>query len=216
MNLGGVKRLWAGVALTLLCVPGAVRAEEAAPGACELHFWPNGKSQTNYESGVGGAVGALLIGPGQRISGSDLAQTLSAEAQVRSLESANLTGTAARPTVILESASDAAKLVKRNKARLSTSSAPCYAELLVKVIGYRSHITAGRQFGVVFIYREFGPDGPAIRTVEGYGGTIAMKAFPARDESEAEAATKEVLDAYRTSAETFFRKEVHRSRAKGS
>jgi hypothetical protein len=208
--------LGAGAALALLCVPSATLAQGAAPGACELHFWPNGKAQTSYESGVGGVAGALLTGPGTHISGSDLAQTLSAEAQVRSLESANLTGTAARPTVILESAADAAKLAKRNKTRLSTSSAPCYAELLVKVIGYRSHITAGRQFGVVFIYREFGPEGPATRTVEGYGGTIAMRVFPARDESEAEAATKEVLDAYRTSAETFFRKEVHRSRAKGS
>ena len=189
----------------LTAAPAAAPAQPAAaPAACELHFWPTEKAQTSNYSGVAGPIGAALAG--KRMTGADaLLADLPPEAQADALRALDLKGLLAMPApvaVVLETAPLRMKAAGSQKTRLTASTAPCYAELAVKRIGYRSHITAGRDFGAVFILRRYANAAAPARIVQG-AADVPVKLYPARNEAERPAANAELKQKFGRTAEKF-------------
>jgi hypothetical protein len=168
-------------------------AQVQSPKVCELHFWPTEKAQTSNYSGVGGALGSALAG--QRMTGEDaLLADLPPSNQVdaiRTLDLQSLLGMPGPVRVVLATTSLTSKTATSQKARLTASNNPCYAELAVKRIGYRSHITAGRDFGAVFILRRYLTATGPVKVLQG-GADVSVELYPARTEEERPAANAEL------------------------
>ena len=120
--------LCAGLATALLC---ATPAHSQGEAQCELHFWGSDTAITSTYSGVDGAVGALLAGGRPRSPGG-LGSDLPPEAQAEALRQIDLAGLLQMPNVrlIAETAPYQGK-ASRKGPRLTASTAPCYAELVV-------------------------------------------------------------------------------------
>jgi hypothetical protein len=193
-----------GGALALLLTSAQASAQLAGPAGCELHFWPTEKAQTSNASGVGGAIGGALAG--KRMTSEDgLLSDLPPEAQaeaLRALDLQALLGTPAPVSVVLQTTPLKTKTATSSRQRLTASAAPCYAELAVKRIGYRSHITAGRDFGAVFILRRYATPSAPARVVQG-GADVSVKLYPARTEEERPAANAELQQKFGRTAEKF-------------
>ena len=95
----------------------------------------------------------------------------------------------------------------RKGPRLTTSTAPCYAELVVDFIGYRSHITAGRQFGARYWLRTF-PNGAAVARVQNGGKDVKLKIYPAKKPEDHPAALAELASAFGRTTEGFLRDKI--------
>jgi hypothetical protein len=178
----------------------AAMASAAPP--CELHFWGSEEALTSNYSGVGGAVGGALAGSRPRnkagLSG-DLPMDIQAEA-LRRLDLARLLD---MPGVqVIEGKRPLAAKAGKPGPRLTDSTAPCYAELVVDMIGYRSHITAGRDFGARYILRRF-PAGARIARIVKGGKDVGLKIYPAKKPENHAAGLEELAAAFGKTTERF-------------
>lgn len=178
------------------------------PRSCELHFWGSNKAQTSNYSGVGGALGAALAGPSPQ-SKEGLSADLPNEAQAEALRHIDLASIFKVPAVQIIPETQPL-VVKPGKIgpRLTSSTAPCYAELIVDFIGYSSHITAGRKFGARFWLRRYPTlDGPA--KVENGGVDVKVRLYPAKNEADRDAALTELRAAFGQVASRFLSSKMH-------
>jgi hypothetical protein len=79
--------------------------------------------------------------------------------------------------------------------RLSTSTAPCYAELIGTMIFYHKAMMYGSNLFGGWIYREFPATGRATKTAPG-AVKNPLEDFPAKTEDKIEPAKLELRDAY--------------------
>jgi hypothetical protein len=150
-----MNRYFVAAALTALAASPCSGEEPAAAPSCELHFWGSDEALTSNYSGVGGVVGAALAGPRPQ-TGAGLSSDLSPAVQAEALRRLDLAGLLGMPGVrVIEEPRPLIAKAGKAGPRLIASKAPCYAELVVDMIGYSSHITAGRKFGARFILRRF-------------------------------------------------------------
>jgi hypothetical protein len=182
--------------------PASGQAPAAAAPPCELHFWGSEEALTSNYSGVGGAVGGALAGPRPKtkagLSG-DLPMDVQAEA-LRRLDLARLLG---MPGVqVVEGKRPLVAKAGKPGPRLTDSKATCYAELVVDMIGYRSHITAGRDFGARYILRRF-PGGARIARIDKGGKDVGLKIYPAKKPENHAAGLEELAAAFGKTAERF-------------
>lgn len=185
-------------ALAALATSPASGQAPAAP-TCELHFWGSEEAVTSNYSGVGGAVGAALAGPRPR-TGTGLSGDLSPAVQAEALRRLDLAGLLKMPGVrLIEEPRPLIAKAGRAGPRLTASKAPCYAELVVDLIGYSSHITAGRKFGARFILRRF-PDGASIARVEKGAKNVGLKIYPAKKPENHAAGLEELAAAFSRTA----------------
>jgi hypothetical protein len=205
---------WIAAGWLLVAGAGAASAQDSAQAAaaapdsaCELHFWPTEEAMTGNNPFINSA-----LQPGTTTR-DVLLEALPPQAQVAGLERLDLAGLLAMPgvRVILESQPIRTSVATRQRTRLTASTASCYAELFVKRMGYRTDPFFGRDFGAVFIYRRFAPGGAAAQIVQG-DGEVGLRIFPARQESQREAAREEMVAAFGTSFEKFARDKLNRAR----
>lgn len=124
-------------------------------------------------------------------------------AQAEALRRLDLAGLLKMPGVkVIEEARPLVGKAGRAGPRLTASRAPCYAELVVDMIGYSSHITAGRKFGARFILRRF-PDGAGSARVDKGGINVGLKIYPAKKPENQEAGLAELADAFGRTAARF-------------
>lgn len=172
---------------------------------CEVHFWGSNVASTSNYSGkdnMYGLAGELLAGPSPQ-SSQGLSSDLSREAQAEALKRLDLSR--------LLKMSDSYLVVEpgqlegkpnRKGPRLTSSRAPCYAELIVDYIGYTSHITAGRKFGARYYLRRYaGPDGSA--QIQNGGKEVKLKIYPAKHPQDQAAAILELRTAFAKATEGF-------------
>ena len=193
-----------GFAVFALCWSVGVSAQTAAagPSDCELHFWGSDKAQTSNYSGVGGMLGEALAGPRPQSEESLLAD-LPNDAQAEALTHVDLASIfkVSSMHVIRETGPLPGKPGKSGP-RLTSSTAPCYAELIVDYIGYTSHITAGRKFGARFWLRRYPTaDGPAA--VQNGGVDVKVRLYPAKPGEDRQAALAELGKAFEATVSKF-------------
>lgn len=191
----------------LACTPlSAIHAQ--GPGSCELHFWASDIALTSNYSGVDGLAGKLLEGPSPQTR-EGLVSDLPRAAQGEALKAVDLATALNMPGVqlIQEPGLPDYRAVKRAGPRLTASTAPCYAELVVDYIGYTSHITAGRKFGARFWLRRF-PDGATTALVQNGGKDVKLKIYPARKPEDQPGALAEIRTAFGKVAEGFLQNKV--------
>jgi hypothetical protein len=177
----------------------------AAEPACELHFWATDDALAGANILLNSALQNGVT------TGNVLLDALPAEAQAAGLERLDLATLLGLPglRLVRETEPVRDKVAAHRKGRLTASTAPCYAELAVKRMGYRTDPFFGRDFGAVFIYRRFAPGGATARIIQG-GGDVSIKIFPPRDETQREAAREEMTAAFGASFEKFASKKLAR------
>jgi len=189
-----------------LCVAAAsasAQAPASADNGCELHFWATDDALANFN---------LMLNPALQkgvTTGNVLLDALPAEAQAAGLERLDLANLLGMPgvRVVRETQPVKDKVAAHHKGRLTASTTPCYAELAVKRMGYRTDPFFGRDFGAVFIYRRFASAAASARIVQG-AGDVSVKIFPPRDETQRDAAREEMTAAFGASFEKFARKKL--------
>lgn len=196
-----MNRYFVVAALAALAASPASGQGTAAP-TCELHFWGSEEALTSNYSGVAGPIGAALAGPRAR-TGEGLSGDLPMAAQAEALRRLDLAGLLKMPGVrVIEEPRPLIAKAGAKGPRLTASKAPCYAELVVDMIGYSSHITAGRKFGARFILRRF-PGGAGIARVDKGGINVGLKIYPAKKPENHAAGLDELAGAFGRTAARF-------------
>lgn len=189
----------------LLGLAGIAPAQEPAPSSCELHFWPTADAMASSNIFLNPALQRGVT------TGNVLLDHLPAQAQVSALERLDLASLLRMPgvRVILATAPVSDGVAARQRSRLTASNAPCYAELVVKRMGYRTDMFFGRDFGAVFIYRRFPPGGTTPEIVQGTG-EAPLRLFPPSEESQRAAAREEMVAAFGTTFTAFVQAKLNR------
>lgn len=189
------------VAAALAALAAAAEPAAAAP-ACELHFWGSEEALTSNYSGVAGPVGAALAGSRPKTK-AGLSVDLPTDVQVQALRRLDLARLLDMPGVqVIEGKRPLIAKAGKPGPRLTGSKATCYAELVVDMIGYRSHITAGRDFGARYILRRF-PAGARIARIDKGAKDVGLKIYPAKKPENRSAGLDELAAAFGRTAERF-------------
>ncbi len=175
----------------------------AADAACELHVFPSLEGRattTGWLSGMG-LVGALLDASknqARNISDADyLREALGPKMQVDALKSIDLvTALKLPPSQIVFEAPIADRAVTTKAGgRLSTSTAPCYSELIVTQNLYTKKAIYGRSLNNRFIFKDFRGGKSQAKLVKGRGGN-GLTSFPPKTTDESEAAELDLRNAF--------------------
>eukprot|EP01035_Chromulina_nebulosa_P034093 gene34093-45708_t len=156
----------------------AATAGAEAPPACELHVFPTLEGQavtTGWLSGFGivGAVADAAANKDRNISeAAYLKEALGPRLQVQALKSVDVIAALRLPPsqVIFETPIADRKITTKAQTRLSSSTAPCYAELLVTESLYTKRAIYGRSLNNRFIFKDFRMDKTKANLVKGRGG----------------------------------------------
>jgi len=214
---------------------GGVQAEiqgQAAGGNCELHVWPT-ENYLGISSGLlsgFGALGALAdhsAHKGKVQTVKDLMRDyLGPQVQMEELRKADVAAALGlngyriveeAPTPSGEDTKDDparkaaikdmnAKL--KSGARLTASTAPCYAELVGLQIFYHKAMMYGSNLFAGWTFRDFGRAGTG--TPKAYGGSVKnpLEDFPPKTPNKVESARVEIRDAYAKDFVEYVRKKV--------
>lgn len=213
-------------------------APAAAPArACELHVWPTENYigiNTGLLSGFGlvGAVADIAAHDGRVKTVKDLMRDyLGPDVQLEELNKIGLTKAlkldgytivVEEPTPFNEDLKKDPALKAKTKAmnaklkageRLSTSTAPCYAELVGTMIFYHKAMMYGSNLFGGWVYREFPATGKATKTLAG-AVKNPLEDFPAKTAEKVEAAKIELRDAYAKDFVEYVDKKVMKASAK--
>ncbi len=179
-------------------------AAASATGACELHVFPTleGQAQTtSLLSGFGiiGAVADAAANKDRNISEAEyLKEALGPKFQVAALGTIDLVSALKLPagtTVSYEAPIEDRKVSTKEKTRLTSSTAPCYAELLVTQNLYQKKAIYGRSLNNRFIFKDFRTGKTETSLVKGRGGN-GLSHFPPKTTDETEAAEADLLQAF--------------------
>lgn len=177
-------------------------AQDAPP--CELHVFPTleGQAQTTgWLSGFGviGAVADAAKNADRNVSEAEyLKEALGPRLQVQALKSVDMLGALHLPastTVTYETPIADRKISTKATGRLTSSTAPCYAELLITQNFYTKRAIYGRSLNNRFIYKDFRGGKTSTKMVKGRGGN-GLSHFPPKTTDETEAAEQDLRDAF--------------------
>lgn len=198
---------------------------------CELHVWPTENYlglNTGLLSGFGvvGALADLSAHEGKVKTVKDLMRDyLGPDVQLEELNKIGFTKTlkldnyrivVEEPTPFNEELKNNPELKAKVKAmnakikggeRLSTSTAPCYAEFIGTMIFYHKAMMYGSNLFGGWIYREFPATGKATKSVTG-AVKNPLENFPPKSPDMVEAAKAELRDAYSKSFLEYTEKKV--------
>ncbi|WP_077147649.1 hypothetical protein [Sphingopyxis sp. KK2] len=174
----------------------------AAP-ACELHVFPTLEGQamtTGWLSGFGivGAVADAAANKDRNISEADyLKEALGPQMQVDALKSIDLVEALKLPPsqIIWETPIADRKITTKAATRLSSSTAPCYAELVITQNFYTKKAIYGRSLNNRFIFKDFRGGKTKTALVKGRGGN-GLSLFPPKTTDETEGAEKELREVF--------------------
>lgn len=180
-----------------------VAAVAAATPACELHVFPTleGQAQTSgWLAGFGiiGAVADASANKSRNIGDAAyLKEALGPNMQVEALKSMDLVAALKlEPSqVIFETPIADRKITTKAKNRLSSSTAPCYMELIVTQNFYKKAALYGRSLNNRFIFKDFRTGKTTTALIKGRGGN-GLSLFPPKTTDEAPAAEKELRDVF--------------------
>lgn len=199
-------------ATMLSCAASATQVAPAEPApatastpaaACELHVFPTLEGQamtTGWLSGFGvvGAIADAAKNKDRNVSEADyLKEALGPRLQVQALKALDLPGALRLPqsTVIFETPIADRKITTGAKTRLSSSTAPCYAELIVTQNFYTKRAIYGRSLNNRFVFKNFSGGATSAKLVKGRGGN-GLTAFPPKTTDETEAAETDLREAF--------------------
>ncbi|HEX4694175.1 hypothetical protein [Sphingomonas sp.] len=199
------------IALSVSSVaPAAAPATAAAPQdsaaaepACELHVFPTieGKAMTTgLLSGFGivGAIADAAKNKNRNASEAEyLREALGPRLQVQALKSIDMVGALKLPPsqVIWETPIADRNISTKATTRLSSSTAPCYAELLVTENFYTKRAIYGRSLNNRFIFKDFRTGKTKTNMIKGRGGN-GLSQFPPKTTDETEAAEADLRSAF--------------------
>jgi hypothetical protein len=179
-------------------------AEVAVPApACELHVFPTleGQAQTTgWLSGFGivGAVADAASNKSRNVGDAAyLKEALGPKMQVDALKTVDLIAALKLPPsqVIFETPIADRKITTKATTRLTSSTAPCYVELLVTQNFYKKAALYGRSLNNRYIFKDFRTGKTKTAMVKGRGGN-GLSLFPPKTTDEAAAAEKELSDVF--------------------
>jgi hypothetical protein len=190
-----------------LCVSASAQetpvASPAAEPGCELHVFPSleGKAMTTgWLSGFGviGAVADAAKNKNRNISEAEyLKEALGPRLQVQALKGIDLPAQLKLPPskIVYETAIADRNITTKAATRLSSSTAPCYAELIVTQNFYTKKAIYGRSLNNRFIFKDFRTGKDKAALVKGRGGN-GLSAFPPKTTDETEAAETDLRTAF--------------------
>lgn len=204
---------------TAAVAPTDVPATPATDSGCELHVWPT-ENYVGMNSGLLSGF-AVLGALADQAAHKNRVQTvkdlmrdyLGPDVQMDELNKIGITKTLKLDgySVIVEPPTPFNEDVKKDPAlkakvkemnarikagqRLSTSTAPCYAELIGTVIFYQKAMFYGSNLFGGWIYREFPATGLATKTKTG-AVKNPLEDFPAKTPEKVDAAKAELRDAF--------------------
>lgn len=182
------------------CVDAAPPVDPQPPGpsaaTCELHVWPGSGLNSIYGGWFHGGIvdGAVTGRDGYPVVPTE---PVSTPRQVELL-------TKARPQMLLRQPDDrlvvhtealASRTIRTGTARIDSSRAPCYAELIVDDVFFQQDVVDGSFLKVLFRYREFGTDAAPRRTFGTWVKT-RLALLPPKPETDPTAAAGELQAAF--------------------
>jgi hypothetical protein len=182
----------------------AAPAQDAsAEPSCELHIFPTLEGQamtTGWLSGFGiiGAVADAAKNKDRNVNDAEyLKEALGPRLQVQALKSIDLIAALKLPPsqIIYETPIADRKITTKATTRLSSSTAPCYAELIVTQNFYQKTAVYGRSLNNRFIFKDFREGKTKTTLVKGRGGN-GLSHFPPKTTDETEAAEQDLRDAF--------------------
>jgi hypothetical protein len=181
----------------------AAATAPAADPACELHVFPTLEGQamtTGWLSGFGviGAVADAAKNKDRNVSEAEyLKEALGPRLQVQAMKAIDLPGALKLPPskVVFETPIADRKVSTKATNRLSSSTAPCYAELLVTQNFYTKKAIYGRSLNNRFIFKDFRGGKTKANLVKGRGGN-GLSHFPPKTTDETEVAETELRDVF--------------------
>ena len=191
-------------ALWAAAFTGVAKADDAAATPeCELHVFPTLEGQaltTGLLAGFGviGAVADAAANKDRNISEAEyLKEALGPRLQIEALKSIDLVKELKLPPsqIIFETPIADRKVTTKATNRLSSSTAPCYAELIVTQNFYTKKAIYGRSLNNRFIFKDFSGGKTKAKLVKGRGGN-GLSYFPPKTTDETEAAEKELREVF--------------------
>jgi hypothetical protein len=178
-------------------------AASAAAPACELHVFPTleGQAMTSgWLAGFGiiGAVADAASNKSRNISEAEyLKEALGPRLQVAALKGVDIVAELKLPPsqIIYETPIADRNITTKATTRLSASTAPCYAELVITQNFYRKAAMYGRSLNNRFIFKDFRTGKTAAKLVKGRGGN-GLSHFPPKTTDETEAAELDLRTAF--------------------
>jgi hypothetical protein len=178
-------------------------AAGATPPACELHVFPTleGQAMTSgWLAGFGiiGAVADAASNKSRNISEAEyLKEALGPRLQVAALKGVDIVAELKLPPsqIIYETPIADRNITTKATTRLSSSTAPCYAELVITQNFYRKAAMYGRSLNNRFIFKDFRTGKTSAKLVKGRGGN-GLKNFPPKTTDETEAAELDLRTAF--------------------
>jgi len=189
-----------------IAVPAAAGAPQdgvAADPGCELHVFPTieGKAMTTgLLSGFGviGAIADAAKNKNRNASEAEyLREALGPRLQVQALKSVDMVGALRLPPsrIIWETPIADRKISTKATTRLTSSTAPCYAELLVTENFYTKRAIYGRSLNNRFIFKDFRTGKTKTNMIKGRGGN-GLSQFPPKTTDDTEAAEADLRSAF--------------------
>ncbi|WP_284124584.1 hypothetical protein [Parerythrobacter aestuarii] len=175
-----------------------------AEPTCYLHVFPTleGQAQTTSLLSGFGAIGAIADAAKNKdrnVSEAEyLKEALGPRFQVAALKQIDLVGELNLPegtAVRYETPIADRKITTKVKTRLTESTAPCYAELIVTQNFYQKKAIYGRSLNNRFIFKDFRTGKDSTTLVKGRGGN-GLSHFPPKTTDETEAAEEDLRQAF--------------------
>ncbi|MDB5673254.1 MAG: hypothetical protein JWM65_236 [Sphingomonas bacterium] len=181
----------------------AVAAAPQPTPACELHIFPTLEGQamtTGWLSGFGivGAIAEASANKDRNVSEAEyLKEALGPRLQIAALKSLDVVAALKLPPsqVIFETPIADRNITTKADTRLSSSTADCYAELIVTQNFYTKRAIYGRSLNNRFIFKDFRGGKAKAKLVKGRGGN-GLSHFPPKTTDETEAAELDLRTAF--------------------
>lgn len=222
-----MKGLAIAIVATTFAMSSAANAQaSASPGDCELHVWPT-ESYNVQAMGLlfgFGLLGALADHEGHKDERAVITDYLRADldpaAQVEELRRADAAKVLGLPgyRIVAEPATPSRNTAKaafkamkarlKSRERLSTSTAPCYAELVGTDILYHRAPMYGSNLFATWTFRRFDQAGGAKPKTNSGRVKNPLEDFPPKTSDKVEAARTEVRGAYRADFLEYVQKKV--------
>jgi hypothetical protein len=192
----------------------STQASVAAPAAplpaCELHIFPTLEGQamtTSMLSGFGliGAIADAAANKDRNISETQyLKEALGPRLQIEAMHSLDLPAMLKLPSsqVAFETPIADRKITTAATNRLTSSTAPCYAELIITQNFYKKTAIYGRSLNNRYVFKDFRGGKTKAKLVKGRGGN-GLSHFPPKTTDETELAEKELRDVFASNLTEF-------------
>lgn len=174
---------------------------------CEFHLWTTNKYNASTRSIFsGGALGGVHQNESAR---GKIERIMSPDAQIsafRSFDLSNLLGISSPIQLVLNgNRTDISN--PKSKSRLTSSSAICYHEVVMDIVGYGEDPVWGKDIAAVFFYRSADPKDRRKMKTDTMAYGIKIKKSLTTDSAADEV---EIRDAFSKSIERMFRVRVRR------